>query len=108
MESRLYDMHGYTLLFSNDMLYFSVGWNHDYTTCIVTHCCLSNDMLYFSVGWNHDCHDMHGYTLLLVMICCIFQLDGITTVRHVWLHIVVSNDMLYWVQSISYLSRLSC
>ena len=24
-----------------------------------------------------------------VMICCIFQLDGITTVRHAWLHIVV-------------------
>jgi hypothetical protein len=41
-------------------------------------------------------YDMYGYTLLLVMICCIFQLDGITTVRHAWLHIVVSNDMLYF------------
>jgi hypothetical protein len=66
------------------------------TTCMVTHCCLSNDMLYFSVGWNHDCHDMHGYTLLLVMICCIFQLDGITTVRHVWLHILKKNILLHF------------
>ena len=88
MESRLYDMHGYTLL----LVMICCIFQFDGITTVRhawLHIVVSNDMLYFSVGWNHDCHDMHGYILLLVMICCIFQLDGITTVRHVWLHIVV-------------------
>jgi hypothetical protein len=81
-------MHGYTLLLVMICCIFQLD---GITTVrhVWLHIVVSNDMLYFSVGWNHDCTTCMATHCCLVMICCIFQLDGITTVRHAWLHIVV-------------------